>query len=48
MIIRNKLESIDKINKLKLNKFPEQLFRLNEERNKLKLQKLSREVIFTM
>ena len=31
MIIRNKLESIDKINKLKLNKFPEQLFRLNEE-----------------
>lgn len=31
MIIRNKLESIDKINELKLNKFPEQLFRANEE-----------------
>lgn len=31
MIIRNKLESIDKINELKLNKFPEQLFKSNDE-----------------
>lgn len=31
MIIKNKLESINKINELKLNKFPEQLFRENEE-----------------
>lgn len=31
MIIRNKLESIDKINELGLNKFPEQLFKENEE-----------------
>ena len=31
MIIKNKLESINKINELNLNKFPEQLFRENEE-----------------
>lgn len=31
MIIKNKLESINKINELGLNKFPEQLFRENEE-----------------
>jgi len=31
VIIKNKLESINKINELKLNKFPEQLFRKNEE-----------------
>jgi len=31
MIIKNKLESINKINELELNKFPEQLFRKNEE-----------------
>ena len=31
VIIRNKLESIDKINELGLNKFPEQLFKENEE-----------------
>ena len=31
MIINNKLESINKINELGLNKFPEQLFRENEE-----------------
>ncbi len=31
MIIKNKLESIDKINELELNKFPEQLFKSNEE-----------------
>ena len=31
MIINNKLESINKINELDLNKFPEQLFRENEE-----------------
>lgn len=31
MIIKNKLESINKINELDLNKFPEQLFRENEE-----------------
>lgn len=30
MIIKNKLESISKINELGLNKFPEQLFRKNE------------------
>lgn len=29
MIINNKLESIDKINELGLNKFPEKLFREN-------------------
>ena len=33
MIIKNKLESINKINELDLNKFPEQLFRENEEKN---------------
>lgn len=33
MIIKNKLESIDKINKLGLNKFPEQLFKNNNEEN---------------
>ena len=32
-IIKNKLESIDKINKLGLNKFPEQLFKNNNEEN---------------
>lgn len=31
MIIKNKLESINKINELKLNKFPEMLFKENEE-----------------
>lgn len=31
MIIKNKLESINKINELKLNKFPEALFRENDE-----------------
>jgi len=31
LIIKNKLESINMINELKLNKFPEQLFRKNEE-----------------
>ncbi len=31
MIIKNKLESIDKINELKLNKFPEQLFESGDE-----------------
>ena len=31
MIIKSKLESINKINELGLNKFPEQLFRENEE-----------------
>ena len=31
MEIRNKLESIKKITELNLNKFPEQLFRNNEE-----------------
>lgn len=31
MIIRNKFESIKKINELSLNKFPEQLFAENEE-----------------
>ena len=31
MIIKNKLESINKISELNLNKFPEQLFRENEE-----------------
>lgn len=31
MIIKNKLESINKINELNLNKFPEQLFKKNEE-----------------
>ena len=31
MIIKSKLESINKINALGLNKFPEQLFRENEE-----------------
>lgn len=31
MIIKSKLESINKINELNLNKFPEQLFRKNEE-----------------
>lgn len=31
MIINNKLESIAKINELGLNKFPEKLFRENEE-----------------
>lgn len=31
MIIKNKLESIDKINELNLNKFPEQLFKEKEE-----------------
>lgn len=31
MIIRNKLDSIKKISELNLNKFPEQLFKENEE-----------------
>ena len=31
MIIKNKLESINKINKLKLNKFPEMLFKEKED-----------------
>lgn len=31
MIIKNKIESIKKINELYLNKFPEELFRTNEE-----------------
>ena len=31
MIIRNKLDSIKKISELNLNKFPEQLFKANEE-----------------
>ena len=31
MIIKSKLENINKINELGLNKFPEQLFRKNEE-----------------
>ena len=31
MIIKNKLESINKINELKLNKFPEMLFKENED-----------------
>ena len=31
MIINNKMESIKKINELGLNKFPEQLFRENEQ-----------------
>lgn len=31
MIIKNKIESIEKINELSLNKFPEQLFMKNEE-----------------
>ena len=35
MKIKNKLESINTINELKLNKFPEQLFRQNEQ-NKVK------------
>ena len=30
MIIKNKLDSIKKINDLKLNKFPEQVFKQNE------------------
>ena len=34
MIIKNKLESINKINQLNLNKFPEQLFREKEETKK--------------
>lgn len=32
MIIKNKLESIKKINELDLNRFPEQLFKRNEEK----------------
>lgn len=32
MIIRNKLDSIKKISELNLNKFPEQLFKENEEK----------------
>ncbi len=35
MIIRNKLESIEKINKLGLNKFPEELFK-DKEKDKVK------------
>lgn len=31
MIIKNKIDSINKINELNLNKFPEQLFKMNEE-----------------
>ena len=31
MVIKNKLESISKINELKLNKFPEMLFKEKEE-----------------
>lgn len=31
MIIKNKLESIDKINELGLNKFPEELFKKNDD-----------------
>lgn len=31
MIIKDKIESINKINELKLNKFPEQIFKSNEE-----------------
>lgn len=31
MKIRNKMESVEKINELKLNKFPEQTFRYGEE-----------------
>lgn len=31
MIIKNKIESINKINELKLNKFPEELFKENEK-----------------
>ncbi len=36
MKIINKLESINTINKLKLNKFPEQLFKTNEENKVIK------------
>lgn len=36
MVIMNKLESINKITELNLNKFPEQLFRKNEETKVLK------------
>lgn len=32
MIIKNKIESMNKINELGLNKFPEQLFKRNEEK----------------
>lgn len=35
MIIKNKLESIEKINKLNLNRFPEELFKV-EEKQKVK------------
>ena len=31
MIIKNKIESINKINELGLNKFPEMLFKKNED-----------------
>ncbi|MDE5539317.1 MAG: hypothetical protein K2J20_02400, partial [Bacilli bacterium] len=31
MVIKNKLESIEKINKLSLNRFPEELFKVEEE-----------------
>ena len=31
MIIKNKLESVQKINELQLNKFPEQLFKSKEK-----------------
>ena len=31
MEIKNKMESVEKINELKLNKFPEQIFNKGEE-----------------
>ena len=31
MIIKNKLESLETINRLELNRFPEQIFTANEE-----------------
>lgn len=39
MNIKNKMESIEKIQELNLNKFPEQLFRENDEKNVLQFLK---------
>lgn len=39
MIIKNKLQSMNKINELGLNKFPEQLFKRNEEKKVLEFLK---------
>ena len=39
MIIKNKLHSMNKINELRLNKFPEQLLTRNEEKKVLEFLK---------